>query len=96
MKKAALESPFDKVAGLKPCNFLEKKLQHRCFPANIAKSKNIFFYRIPLVDTSRKCASVYFPKYLQYKSAKQYIPSNCSLWIQVSKYFFTRLLSWNH
>ena len=37
MKKAAFKSPFDKVAGLKPCNVLEKKLQHRCFPANIAK-----------------------------------------------------------
>ena len=33
-----LESPFNRLAGFKTCNFLEKGLQHRCFPVNIAKS----------------------------------------------------------
>ena len=26
-----------RVVGLKACNFIKKKLQHRCFPVNIAK-----------------------------------------------------------
>ena len=32
-----LESLLNKVAGLKVCNFLKNRLQHRCFPVNIAK-----------------------------------------------------------
>ena len=32
-----LESLSDKDAGLKVCNFIKKRLQHRCFPVNIAK-----------------------------------------------------------
>ena len=36
-KKPVLESIFNKVAGLKSCNVIEKRLQHRCFPVNIAQ-----------------------------------------------------------
>ena len=32
-----LESLFKKVAGLKACNFIKKRPQHRCFPVNIEK-----------------------------------------------------------
>ena len=32
-----LESPFNRLVGFKTCNFLKKRLQHRCFPVNIAK-----------------------------------------------------------
>ena len=32
-----LESLFKKVAGLKACNFIKKRPQHRCFPVNITK-----------------------------------------------------------
>ena len=32
-----LESLFNKVAGWKAYNFIKKRLQHRCFPVNIAK-----------------------------------------------------------
>ena len=32
-----LESSFNKLTGFKTCNFLIKRLQHRCFPLNIAK-----------------------------------------------------------
>ena len=39
-----LESFFKKAAGLKACNFIKKRLQHRCFPVNFAK-----FLRIPFV-----------------------------------------------
>ena len=28
---------FHKNAGLQVCNFIEKRLLHRCFPVNIAK-----------------------------------------------------------
>ena len=33
-----LESLFNKVAGLKACNFIKKRLQHGCFPVSF---KNI-------------------------------------------------------
>ena len=36
-KTHVLESLFNKISGLKVCNFIRKKLQHRCFPVNIAK-----------------------------------------------------------
>ena len=39
-----LESLFNKVAGLKACIFIKKRLQHRCFPVNIAK-----FLRTPIL-----------------------------------------------
>ena len=32
-----LESLFNKFAGLQAGNFITKRLQHRCFPVNIAK-----------------------------------------------------------
>ena len=32
-----LESYFNQVAGLKDYNFIKKRLQHSCFPLNIAK-----------------------------------------------------------
>ena len=38
-----LEAPFNKVASLKICNFIKKRLQHRCFPLKIAK-----FLRTPI------------------------------------------------
>ena len=36
-KTPVLKSLFNKVAGLKACNFIKKRLQRRRFPANIAK-----------------------------------------------------------
>ena len=36
-KTLVLESLFDKVAALHACNFIKKRLQHRCFAVNIAK-----------------------------------------------------------
>ena len=36
-KTPALESLFNKAAGLLTCNLIKKRLQHRCFPVNIAK-----------------------------------------------------------
>ena len=37
-----LESLFNKVAGLKACNFIKKRFQHRCFPVNILKFLSCF------------------------------------------------------
>ena len=43
-KKPMLESPFNKVVGLEVCNFIKKRLQHRCFPVSFTKiCKNTFF-----------------------------------------------------
>ena len=36
-KIPVLTSPFKKVAGLKTCNFVKNRLQHRCFPVKIEK-----------------------------------------------------------
>ena len=52
-KKPSLESLFNSVAGLKARNPIEKGLQRRCFPVNIAKCLGTtFFYRTPLVAAS--------------------------------------------
>ena len=36
-KTSVLESIFNKAAGLKVCNSIKKRLQHRCFPMKFAK-----------------------------------------------------------
>ena len=37
MFKSLLGQSWNKVAGHKVCNFIKKRLQHRCFSVNIAK-----------------------------------------------------------
>ena len=44
METPVLGSLFNKAAALQACNFIKKKLQHRCFPVIIAK-----FLRIPIL-----------------------------------------------
>ena len=62
-----LESLFDKITGLKACNFITKILQHRCLHVNIVKFlRSSFFYRTPPV-----AASEYRPKV--YKYEEQYL-----------------------
>ena len=40
---------MNKVAGLKACNFIKKRFQHRCFPLKFAKfSRSSIFTRIPI------------------------------------------------
>ena len=39
-----LETLFNKVAELKACNFIKKRLQHRYFPVNIAKLLRAAFF----------------------------------------------------
>ena len=43
---------FNKVAGLKPTTLLKKRLWHRCFPVNFAKSLRTFFDRTAPVAAS--------------------------------------------
>ena len=62
-KTLVFESLFNEVAGLQACNFIKKKLQHRCFPVNIAK-----FLRIPILRNSWKqlfLTRLYGQKYKQ-------------------------------
>ena len=47
-----LESLFNKYAGLKACNFIKKRLQHRCFPNICEIFKNTYFYRTHPVAAS--------------------------------------------
>ena len=48
-----LEFLVNKVAGLKACNFIERRLQHRCFPVHIAK-----FLRKPILkNVSGTCSA---------------------------------------
>ena len=43
-KTIVLKSLFDKVAGLQPCNFTEKRFQHRCFPVHANGCFGLIFY----------------------------------------------------
>ena len=51
-KVPVLESLFHKIAGLKICNFIKKRLQHRCFLVNIAKLLRTAFIEHLLVAAS--------------------------------------------
>ena len=42
-----LEFLFNKVAGLQVCNFIEKRLQHRCFHVKFTKSLIASFLQNP-------------------------------------------------
>ena len=44
MLSHALQSSFNKVAGLKTYNFIKKRLWHRCFPVNIANLLRTAFF----------------------------------------------------
>ena len=47
-------SLFNKIAGLKTCNFVKNRLQHNCFPVNIAK-----FLRAPILRNLYKRLFLY-------------------------------------
>ena len=48
-KAPVLKSLFKKVAALKVCNFIKKRLQHSCCPVNVAKFLRTAFYKTPLM-----------------------------------------------
>ena len=43
-KTIVLKSLFNKVADLQPCNFTEKRFQHRCFPVHANGCFGLIFY----------------------------------------------------
>ena len=43
-KESVLESLFNKVAGLKACNSIKKRFQHRCFPVKFPKFLRTHFF----------------------------------------------------
>ena len=43
-KTLVLEPLFNKVAGLKTCNVIKKRLQHKCFPLKFAKILRTSFF----------------------------------------------------
>ena len=47
-KTAALEFLFNKAEGPQPCNFIKKRLQHRCFPVKFVKSLKTPFSTVHL------------------------------------------------
>ena len=56
-----MESLLIKVARLKTCDFIKTRLQHRCFPVNIAKFlRTPFFYWTPSVAASVVCKMIYW------------------------------------
>ena len=52
---AMLDFLFNKVAGFQACNFIKKRLQHRCFSVKFAKSLRTSF----LQNTSGGCFCKY-------------------------------------
>ena len=44
-KTHVLKSHLNKAADRKTCNFIKKRLQHRCFPVNITKFLKNWFWR---------------------------------------------------
>ena len=47
-----LASLFNKAAGLEPCNFIKKRLQHSCFPVKFERFLEHLFYRTSPVAAS--------------------------------------------
>ena len=45
MKTPVPQSLFDKVVGLQICNFIKKRLQHKCFSVNIVKFLRTFILK---------------------------------------------------
>ena len=72
-----LESPFNRFAGFKTCNFVKKGLQHRCFLVNIAR----FLRTIILV----KICEQLFLQFLL-------LTVNISSWVLVSSLYSIGLL----
>ena len=50
-KTPVLESLFNKVAGLRACIFIKKRLQHRCFPVTF----HLRIFKNTLQNTSGGC-----------------------------------------
>ena len=88
-----MESLSDKVADFKACNIIKKRLQHRCFPVNIAKSLRASILKII-------CKWLLLPLEVFCKEFVDIIYDNVSLaiqedsiWLQLI-YFLTTTTFW--
>ena len=59
-KTSVAEFLFNKVTALKARNFIKKKLQHRCFPVNIAKFLRTTFFTEHLKWLFLRCTGYCF------------------------------------
>ena len=50
MQRPVMESLFNKVATFPLCNFIKKRLQHRCIPVNTVKFLRTLFPQKPPGD----------------------------------------------
>ena len=74
-KTPVLESLFTKVTGLNACNFIERRLPHRCFPVKFPRIlRTSFFKRKPLVAASYRFLNVSWvlPRRVNRKFRKNY------------------------
>ena len=55
--KLVLAAVLNKVAGLKTCNFIKKRLQHQCFPVNITKYLRTLIFKSICERLLRKIVS---------------------------------------
>ena len=70
-----LQSLYDKIAVRKVCNFVKKRLQHRCFSKNIAK-----FLRTPFLQNTSDGCFCYFKKFVNFLGKHQ--------WRKLNKFIF--------
>ena len=89
-KTPVLESLFKKVAGPQACDFIKKRLQHRCFPVNVREFFKAPFLiehlRWPLFKISKSNNPTICPKIFH-----QYYLSTRNIWsppfLTMSNYF---------
>ena len=65
-KTPVLESRFNKVAGLKACNFIKKRFQHSCFPVKFAKFIRTPFFKEHFWWLPLPCPALFVVLFLSY------------------------------
>ena len=80
-----LESLFNKAAGLKFCNLINKRLPHRCFPVNIAKFWKTAFSQNTSGGCFCTCQEKKFSSILLLRTPIRSSPSEVMLWKGVLK-----------
>ena len=71
--------------NLKPCNFIKKRLQHRCFPVIIAKFLRTAIYRTPAVIASVRISMIAsFFKIILFLNL--FFPNYATIWCWLSSH----------
>ena len=67
-RTSVLESLFNKVRGIQACNFIKKRLQHRCFLVKLApflqNTSGGCFYLLSNIQLLSDSCEVFVPSYL--------------------------------